>query len=211
MDIIRAGSSAPKVRKMRYAYIRVSTAEQNEARQYEALKNCGIDRYFAEKASGKNTDRPAFKRLMRLVRSGDTVFVEDFSRLARSTEDLLKIVRVLQRKEVSLISLKENLDTASPTGKLMLTMIAAINEFERANMLERQREGIEIAKANGVYKGRKRIDIPEDIGVYHSLWEAGKMSKAAIARALGVSRPTCDRFFREYLNGGAIIRQLEKK
>ena len=87
------------------------------------------------------------------------MYIHDFSRLARSTKDLLELVEQLQKKGVHLISNKEKLDTGTPTGKLMLTMIAAINEFERQNLLDRQREGIDIAKRNGVYKGRKRVAI----------------------------------------------------
>ena len=127
---------------MNVAYVRVSTVEQNEARQIEALKPHGIDKWFTEKISGKNTQRPQLQAMLDFVREGDTVFIHDFSRLARSTKDLLTLVEQLQNKGVHLISNKENLDTSTPTGKLMLTMIAAINEFERANTLERQREGI---------------------------------------------------------------------
>ena len=97
---------------------------------------------------------------MEFVRAGDTLYIHDFSRLARSTKDLLEIVEQLNRKGVVLVSNKESIDTSTPTGKLMLTMIGAINEFERTNLLERQREGIAIAKRNGVYKGRKAVTIP---------------------------------------------------
>ena len=121
------------------AYVRVSTAEQNEARQIEALKKHGIDKWFTEKVSGKNMNRPQLEAMLDYVREGDTVYIHDFSRLARSTKDLLAIVEQLQDKNVHLVSNKENLDTSTPTGKLMLTMIAAINEFERENLLERQR------------------------------------------------------------------------
>ena len=117
---------------MNVAYVRVSTVEQNEARQIEALKPHGIDKWFTEKISGKNTQRPQLQAMLDFVREGDTVFIHDFSRLARSTKDLLTLVEQLQNKGVHLISNKENLDTSTPTGKLMLTMIAAINEFERA-------------------------------------------------------------------------------
>ena len=143
-------------------------------------------------------NRPQFQEMLESASEGDVIYVEDFSRLARSTEDLLRIVRELHEKKVSLVSLKENLDTATPTGKLMLTMIAAINEFQRSNMLERQREGIAIAKANGVYKGRKRLRIPDNFGDYYRKWNNHEMSKAAIARELGVSRPTCNKFFNEF-------------
>jgi DNA invertase Pin-like site-specific DNA recombinase len=132
------------------AYVRVSTAEQNEARQIEALKKHNIDKWFTEKVSGKNMNRPQLEAMLDYVREGDTVYIHDFSRLARSTKDLLSIVEQLQEKGVHLVSNKENLDTSTPTGKLMLTMIAAINEFERENLLERQREGIAIAKEQGI-------------------------------------------------------------
>lgn len=116
---------------MKVAYVRVSTEEQNEARQIEALKRHSIEKWFTEKISGKSMDKPQLQAMLDYVREGDTVYIHDFSRLARSTKDLLEIVERLQSKGVHLVSNKENLDTGTPTGKLMLTMIAAINEFER--------------------------------------------------------------------------------
>ena len=110
------------------AYVRVSTVEQNEGRQIEALKKHNIDKWFNEKVSGKNMDRPQLKAMLDYVREGDTVYIHDFSRLARSTKDLLTIVEELKAKGVHLVSNKENLDTSTPNGKLMLTMLAAINE-----------------------------------------------------------------------------------
>lgn len=183
---------------MRIGYIRVSTVEQNEGRQYEALKRYDIERFFQDKCSGKDTNRPKFKEMMDFAREGDVIYVEDFSRLARSTEDLLRIVRELDEQKIGLVSMKENLDTSTPTGKLMLTMIAAINEFERANMLERQREGIALAKKRGVYTGKKKMPLPDGFGGYYDKWIRREMSKAAIAKELGVSRPTLDKFFKEY-------------
>ena len=144
------------------AYVRVSTLEQNTDRQCEGLKKYGIDKWFIDKCSGKNTDRPNLKAMLEYVREDDTVYVHDFSRLARSTKDLLELVELLNSKGVHLVSNKENLDSRTPTGKLMLTMIAAINEFERTNLLERQREGIAIAKEKGVYKGRKPVDVSRE-------------------------------------------------
>ena len=138
---------------MNVAYVRVSTAEQNEARQKEALEKYEIEKWFIEKVSGKNTDRKEFQRMMEFVREGDIIYIHDFSRLARSTMDLLSITEQLQEKGVHLVSNKENIDTSTATGKLMLTMIAAIAEFERANMLERQREGIAISSS---YRGIQR-------------------------------------------------------
>lgn len=141
---------------MNIAYVRVSTVEQNEARQLEGLKKYQIEKWFTEKVSGKDTNRPELKNMLEFVREGDTVYVHDFSRLARSTKDLLDIVDQLNRKNVHLVSNKENLDSSTPTGKLMLTMIAAINEFERTNLLERQREGIvHMALISGRFCGRK--------------------------------------------------------
>ncbi|MBQ8619201.1 MAG: recombinase family protein, partial [Clostridia bacterium] len=146
---------------MHVAYIRVSTEEQNEQRQIEAMQQYPIERWFTEKVSAKDTNRPRLQELLDYVRDGDTVHIHDFSRLARSVKDLLEIVEKLNAKGVALVSNKESIDTGTPTGKLMLTMIGAIAEFERANLLERQREGVAIAKKNGVYQGRKAVTVPD--------------------------------------------------
>lgn len=180
------------------AYIRVSTVEQNEDRQLENLKQYQIDRIFSEKVSAKDTKRPQLQEMLRYVREGDTVYINDFSRLARSTMDLLSIVEQLQSINVQLVSLKENIDTSTPTGKLMLQMIAAINEFERANLLERQREGIKCAKERGAYKGRKKIEVSEhDFSELYQLWTLHKMSKSEMAKKLNVSRTVIDRLIKE--------------
>lgn len=183
---------------MKVAYIRVSTEEQNEARQLEAMKDKGIERYFTEKISGKNTDRPELQTMLEFVREGDTIYIHDFSRLARSTKDLLDIVEQLNAKGVHLISNKENLDTSTPTGKLMLTMIGAINEFERQNMLERQREGIQIAKDNGKYKGRKPVEIDDKLfQETYTMYLNRKINKVEFAKIIKVSRPTLDKMLKE--------------
>ena len=180
---------------MKVAYIRVSTVEQNEERQLEAMKDKGIEKYFTEKISAKNmTDRPVFNEMMDFVREGDTIYIHDLSRLARSTEDLLSITRKLYEKGVFLISNKETLDTSTPTGKLMLTMLGAIYEFERTNMLERQREGIAIAKREGKYKGGhpKKYDkalFNKLLLQYHNRG----INKVQFAKELNVSRPTLDK------------------
>ena len=142
-------------------YVRVSSIDQCEERQLVSMEKYNVEKIFSEKVSAKNTNRPELERMLDWVREGDTLVVHDFSRLARSTKDLLNIVEQLEKKKVDLISTKENIDTSTPTGKLMLTMIGAINEFERANLLERQREGIALAKAKGKYKGRKEIKIKD--------------------------------------------------
>lgn len=182
---------------MELAYIRVSTVEQNEARQVEAMEKYHIEKWFVEKVSAKDTNRPKLQELIDFVREGDTIHIHDFSRLARSTKDLLDIVEQLNAKGVTLVSNKENVDTSTPTGKLMLTMIGAINEFERTNLLERQREGIAIAKRNGVYKGRKEIKI-DNFGEHYNRYITRQITKSALARELKISRPTLDKLIAEY-------------
>ena len=190
------------------AYVRVSTAEQNEARQREALAVRGIDKWFIEKASGKNTDRPEFQKMLDWVREGDTIYIHDLSRIARSTKDLLDLLDVLREKGVALVSDKESIDTSTATGKLLVTMVAAINEFERANLLERQREGIAIAKREGKYKGRKAVTVP-DLPRHYERYQRREVSKAALARELGISRPTLDKLFSDYNNKCAILLSNE--
>ena len=184
---------------MNRAYVRVSTVEQNEARQVEALKKHDIDKWYIEKVSGKNTDRPELQKLLSEAKDGDTIYVHDFSRLARSTKDLLEVVERLNDRGIHLVSNKEYVDTSTPTGKLMLTMIGAIAEFERTNMLERQAEGIAIAKRNGAYKncGRKKAVVEDLEAVIRGIAD-GTLKKVEAAKRLGVSRPTLDRIIREY-------------
>lgn len=176
---------------MKYAYIRVSSIEQNEARQLEAMKKYDIpkENYFVEKISGKNTNRPKLQELLSTVQEGDVIHVHDFSRLSRSVADLLKLVEELTAKGVHLISNKENLDTSTPTGKLMLTMIGAINEFERTNLLERQKEGIAIAVKEGKFR-KKPIDFDLFAKLDKEILE-GKLTVSAACEQLGVkSRKT---------------------
>lgn len=179
-------------------YVRVSTIEQNEARQLVTMDKYNVDKIFSEKVSAKDTNRPQLKELLDYVREGDTVVVHDFSRLARSTKDLLEIVELLESKNVNLISSKESIDSSTPTGKLMLTMIGAINEFERTNMLERQREGIAIAKEQGKYKGRKEVKI-DNFEEYYNKYKSRELNKTQLAKALNVSRPTLDKLIKEYI------------
>lgn len=183
---------------MKVAYVRVSTVEQNEGRQVEALKPHGIERWYIEKVSGKNADRPKLQEMMDFVREGDTVYIHDFSRLARSTVDLLNITEQLQEKGVHLVSNKENIDTSTPTGRLMLTMIAAIAQFERENLLERQREGIALAKEAGKYKGGqvKKINQKAFAELYQQ-YMSRQITKVEFAKRLNVSRPTLDKLLRE--------------
>lgn len=179
------------------AYVRVSTAEQNETRQKEAFKKYDIDKWFIEKASGKDTNRPRLQEMLEYIREDDTVYVEEFSRLGRSTADLLNTVQQIEDVGAKFVSLKENFDTKTPTGKLQMTMMAAIAEFERSMILERQREGIAIAKREGKYKGRKAVSVP-NIGTYYDKYMRRKGTKVSIAHELGISRTTLDKLFREY-------------
>lgn len=180
------------------AYVRVSSTEQNEARQIEALKPHHIDKWFQEKVSGKNTDRPQFKAMLDYIREGDTVFVEDLSRLSRSLTDLMTTVESLQTQNIKLVSLKESIDTSTAAGRLMIGMIGIINQFERENLLERQREGIACAKAKGVYKGRKRISYPPNWSdVYHQ-WERRQITATQAMAALDLKRNTYYNLVKQY-------------
>ena len=183
---------------MRVGYVRVSSVEQNPARQEELMVSLGVEKVFSEKLSGKNTDRPQFKEMMAFLREGDILYVESFSRLSRSTRDLLATVEELKAKGVTLVSDKERFDTSTPQGKLMLTMFAGLAEFERECMLERQREGIEIAKAEGKYKGRKAVEVGDRFFAIANAWCEGKMAlKDAIAES-GMSQATFFRKCKQY-------------
>ena len=191
---------------MNIAYVRVSTVLQNEARQIEALEKYGIERWYTEKISGKDANRPKLQEMLEYVREGDTVHIHDLSRLARSTADLLVIVDLLAKKGVHLVSNKENIDSSTPTGKLMLTMIGAINEFERTNILERTREGIAIAKREGVYKGRKPIDVPENWDEVTKTWRSGKITALEAMNRLGLKPNT---FYRLCAKNGISRRKKQ--
>lgn len=183
------------------AYVRVSTIEQNTDRQETSIsKHVAIDKWFIEKVSGKNTQRTQLTNMIDYARNGDTIYINSFSRLARSTKDLLELIEQFNSKGIKLISLKENLDTSSPQGRLMVTMIGAINQFEREQLLERQAEGIAIAKAKGKYKGRKKIEITEELKQYYTKWKCREISKKNIVEITGISRATIDRRFKEIDN-----------
>lgn len=165
-------------------YARVSTTGQSLEQQLTALAGC--EKVFNEKVSGSKTDRPQLQAMLEFVRSGDVLKVTKLDRLARNTRHLLEITDQLHAKGVTLQIQNLGIDTATPTGKLMLTMIGAIATFEREIMLERQAEGIALAKAKGVYKGRK----PTARGLSESvvnLHQQG-IKKADIARKLGISK-----------------------
>jgi DNA invertase Pin-like site-specific DNA recombinase len=182
---------------MKIGYVQCSTAEQNEARQLKMMEEQYAEKVFIDKASGKNTDRQAFKEMMAFVRTEDIVIVESISRIARNTRDLLAIVSELTEKGVEFISLKENIDTTSPTGRFMLTVFGALAELERENILERQREGIEIAKSEGKYKGRKPI-ATDDFPIVYEQWKSDMITARKGMELLNIKANTFYRRVKQY-------------
>lgn len=174
---------------MKIGYIRVSTQEQNIARQEVLMQELGVDEIYIDQCSGKNTDRPQLKKMLSYVRRGDTVIVESISRFARNTKDLLELVELLSSKEVIFVSKKEAIDTNTPTGKFMLTIFGAVAELEREYLLQRQQEGIAIAKSKGIYKGRKPIEHPDFDRIVKKLRQ-GEMTASAAMKQLGMSKST---------------------
>lgn len=180
-------------------YGRCSTVDQSLARQKATASEIGADKEFYDQATGKNAQRPQLKEMLNFVREGDTVVCSDISRIARNTKDLLNIIETLREKAVEFKSLKEAIDTSTPQGKFMLTIFGALAELERENILERQREGIAIAKAAGKYTGRKRIEMDE-VAFKKSCteWRSGNRTAVSIQKEFGVSAQTFYRRVREY-------------
>ena len=172
---------------MKIGYVRVSTEEQNTARQEIMLRELGVDELFVDRASGKNADRPELNRMMNFVRRGDTVIVESISRFARNTRDLLDLVERLTEKQVEFVSRKEAIDTTTPTGKFMLTVFAAVAELEREYILQRQREGIAIAKQQGKYRGRPPKVYP-DFERIAARWQKSEITAVQAMKQLGMSK-----------------------
>ena len=186
---------------MKFGYVRVSTEEQNLARQYEAMARHGVEErfIFSDKLSGKNTDRPGLRRLILFIGRGDTLYIESISRLARNTRDLLNIVEQLTEKGVNLVSDKESLDTSTPTGKFVLTMFGAIAQLERDSILERQKEGIEIAKREGRMNGRPKASYSEEeFSTLYANYKRGLLTAKGMMNALGLKEATFYRRLHEY-------------
>ena len=174
---------------MKIGYIRVSTQEQNTIRQEALMASLSVDEVYIDRMSGKNANRPELQKMMEYVRKGDTVIVESISRFARNTRDLLELVEKLTAKGVEFVSRKEAIDTTTPTGKFMLTVFGAVAELEREYILQRQREGIAIAKEQGKYKGRKPIEAPEFEQVT-ARWKSGAITAAEAMRTLHMTKTT---------------------
>lgn len=177
--------------KKTFGYARVSTRHQHEDRQVKALSEYGIrqEDIYVDKVSGLKEHRPALDKLLSLLQEGDTVVVSSFDRLARSTKQLLELAERFDKEGVRLVSMKENLDTSTPQGKLFFTISAAFAEFERSLIEERRKEGTEIAKERGVKFGRPESS-EEKIEAAISLYLDGKLSVDSIAKTCGVSRAT---------------------
>lgn len=182
---------------MKVGYIRVSTKNQNTARQEELMKTLEVDKMFIDIVSGKDADRLELKKMLEFVREGDIVIVESISRFARNTKDLLELVERLSKKNVEFISQKEKIDTATAQGRFLLTIFGAVAELERNNILERQAEGIAIAKQQGKYQGRKPKELPDFEEVYKA-WKRTEITGVKASEQLSVSRSTFYRKVREY-------------
>ena len=183
---------------MKIGYVRVITQEQNTIRQERMMESLGVNELYIDKASGKNAQRPELQRMMEYVRKGDTVVVESISRFARNTRDLLELVEQLTAKQVEFVSQKEAIDTTTPTGKFMLTIFGAVAELEREYILQRQQEGISIAKANGIYKGRKPIQRP-NFNLVVSLWQRGEITATEAMKRLDMCSRTFYRKVKEVI------------
>lgn len=183
---------------MRFGYCRVSSTSQCLDRQIEALRELGIEdrNIFCDKISGVKEHRPALDDLISRLREGDSVTVLSFDRLARSTKQLLALSEQFDSMGVDLISVKENIDTTTPQGKLVFSIFASIAEFQRSIIKETQREGIEAAKAKGKIKGRPRVS-KEKLEAALSLYENKQMSVREIERTIGISRGTLYKAIRE--------------
>ena len=174
---------------MIYGYARVSTADQNLDRQEDMLKQKGVEKLFTEKMSGTKKNRPELDQLLRLLKMGDTVIVESLSRLGRSTKNLIELVELFQERGVHLVSLKEAVDTSTPSGKLLFTLMSAIAQFERDTIAERTSEGLRAARARGRVGGRPKTD-SRKIQQAMALYQSGEYTIREIEELTGVTKST---------------------
>lgn len=191
---------------MKIGYARVSTQDQNLDRQLDNLRAAGCERIFNEKMTGTKSDRPELKTMLLTLRSGDILVIDSFSRLSRSTKDLLDLVEKLTGMGVHLVSLKENLDTTTATGKLMLTMLSALSQFERDLIAERTVDGLKAARARGRHGGRPRSGTDKDRRQAYDLYRANIMSLRDIAERFGISLSTLNRWIREQKKSDATVK-----
>ena len=196
---------------MKVGYCRVSTAEQNTARQEELMKELGVETVFIDKASGKSTaQREKLLEMLGYVREGDVLIVSEISRLARNTKDFLEIMELLEKKKVQFISKKETIDTSTPQGRCMMVIFAAMAEMERGYILQRQKEGIEIAKREGKYLGRKPVAFDENmLKKRYPDWKEKKITATAFMKELGLKRATFYRRIKDYERKLGIVASDE--
>lgn len=187
------------------AYIRVSTKDQSTDRQYALFKERGIhiDKFFDESKSGKDTDREELKKMLDYIREDDVVYIESISRLARNTKDFLELVEKIQKKKAELVSLKESIDTTTPTGKFMLSVFAALYQLERENILERQREGIAVAleqRRNGSERpyGRPMKEYSKKFPERYEKWKSGEITAVEFMRLEGLKKTTFYKLLKSY-------------
>ena len=176
-----------------YFYIRVSSKDQKTIRQEVKANenNIPIENVYMEKVSGKSiVDRPVLNNMMSVLKNGDKVIVDSISRFARNTKDLIELVEQLNNKGVIFVSLKEALDTTTPTGMFMLTMFGAVAQLERDYIKDRQAEGIAIAKEDNKYKGRKPIEYPTDWKKYYDMWKLGTITAKDTIKVLDLKKTT---------------------
>ncbi|MFL0194426.1 recombinase family protein [Clostridium sp. WILCCON 0269] len=184
-----------------YFYIRVSSREQNTIRQEIKAKEHSIPlaNVYIEKASGKNiTDRPVLNNLMAALKSGDKLIVDSISRFARNTKDLLALIDQLNSKGVIFVSLKESIDTTTPTGIFMLTVFGAVAQLERDYIKERQMEGILEAKKGGKYKGRKAIEYPKQWDKYYKMWRCHSIKAVDVMKILDLKKTTFYKLVKQF-------------
>ncbi len=193
-----------------FGYARVSTAEQNDALQQDALKAAGCFRIFSDHASGALTTRPELGRLMEQLRPGDTLVVWRLDRLGRSLKHLIDTVNVLEAQGVGFRSLQENIDTTSPGGRLVFHVFGALAEFERDLISSRTRAGLEAARARGRTGGRPSLLDGDKLETARSLYEQGQLSVESIGGVLGVSRTTVYRSLRQ-LSDSPVGRSSRQK
>lgn len=192
------------------AYIRVSSETQNTKRQELALTEQGIEKIFIEKVSGKDINRPELQRLLEYIREDDILYIESISRLGRNLKDLLDIVEMLNSRGVGLVSLKESLiDTTTPQGKLVFGVFALLSEFERTQSRQRMMEGILIAKAEGKYKGRKKIELKIDkkFEKLYKEWKEDKVTAVQVMNELNLKRNTFYRRIKEYESKRQVLEK----
>ena len=187
---------------MKIGYVRCSSKTQNPERQEVLMQRLGVEKVFVDMLSGKDTDRPQLQAMLEFMRDGDMVVVESFSRLARNTRDLLEITDRMREKGVEFVSQKEAIDTKTPVGKALLTILGAISELEREYILERQAEGIALKKERGEYKGRVPIKVDKkQFEQEYKLWKSGQITAKTAMSHLGLKPNTFYRRVKAYEEG----------